>query len=458
MSTSWYLTLEMKRPKHSTQSSVIKDAPNENHLMKVFQKSKRKVILVGPVWPESTSSAAGVRSSDMLEILQRGGYNVSCVSSSKLNHHTEQLIQTRRIHCIHADPNSSTFESILIETVPDIIILDRFIAEELLDLQDLHFLRKAREHLVRKSKVDNLEDLICPNVDVFPVESQVIRELASIHRSDLTLFVSGAEKELLTERFQIDDNLLARCDYFQSKSLSVDTIAGFEERKHIAFIGNFKHAPNYNGMSWFKQSILPAFRKQMLSSIEDVEIHVYGAYADTHRVKKLEDAALGMKVLGFAPNIHETLRQYRLTIAPLRFGAGIKGKIIESWAAGTPCISSCIGAEGMQLRLTVSTSGGSIANDEMSFAKAMREYYNNQQLWNSAQKHGFKISKERYNWDRNAEKFLSLLEHRLEQKRTQDRRESDNWIGRILWSEKYRASEYMSRYLREKKAGKNDSV
>lgn len=472
MTTSWYLPLEMKRPNHTIQSSVIKDAPDENNLMKVFSKSKQKVILAGPVWPESSSSAAGVRSSDMLEILQRGGYDVLCVSSSKLNHHTEELIQTRRINCIHADPNSTTFENILIETVPDIIILDRFIAEEMygwqaqkyasqalrvLDLQDLHFLRKAREHLIRKSQVDNLEKLLCPHIDIQPVESQVLRELASIHRSDLTLFVSDREKELLTERFQISGSALARCDYFQSKKLLKDSVAGYKERKHIAFIGNFKHAPNYDGMSWFKQRILPAFRDQMPSSNDPVEIHVYGAYADTHRVKKLEDAASGMHVLGRATDVLETLQQYRLTIAPLRFGAGIKGKIIESWAAGTPCISTCIGAEGMELAVNgTNLWGGSIVNDELHFAEAMQKYYNNQKLWERAQEHGFTISKERYDWDRNGQSFLGLLGHRLEQKRAQNRRGSDNWIGRILWSEKYRASEYMSRYLRAKKAGRMD--
>lgn len=129
---------------------------------------------------------------------------------------------------MQADANTDAFQNLLLETMPQLVVFDRFIAEEMygwqakkyapealrvLDLQDVHFVRKAREFAVKKQGVGFEDTLDGQRLDIAPVEKIAIRELASIHRSDLTLYVSDFERDLLISRFQVPDSGLERCDF-----------------------------------------------------------------------------------------------------------------------------------------------------------------------------------------------------------------------------------------------------
>lgn len=481
MEAKWYEPLENKarsyQPPRPASSATTTDSsnsvPSQSERVAAFAASKRKVILAGSVWPERTSSAAGVRSSDLIEILQEHGFQVLCVSPSRLNEHTEALARDHNVQCVQADANTDTFQKLLLETSPQLVLFDRFIAEEMygwqakkyapeaarvLDLQDVHFLRKAREFLVKKQNVQFQETLDGRTLDVDAVEKQVIRELASIHRSDLTLYVSDFERDVLTTRFQVDEDALHCCDFFYPSPPTADALPAFAERKDIAFIGSFKHPPNVDAIEWMKTSILPLFRQDHRN--DDAEIHIYGSYAtNTARYSKLDDQKQGFRLMGFAPNVHETLCQYRLTVAPLRFGAGIKGKIADSWLVGTPCVSTSIGAEGMTLPSTAQRQqqdsqelqwAGLIADEPAAFADAMRDLYTNEAKWTAAQKTGMAICEERYDRERNANSLMQRLESVLLHKQALRK---NNWMGKILWSEKFRATEYMSRFIRAKNEG-----
>ncbi|GAB9464353.1 Glycosyl transferase group 1 [Globisporangium polare] len=481
MEAKWYEPLENKARSYqppssspaSTTTPIDSSALNQSDRVAAFAASKRKVILAGSVWPERTSSAAGVRSSDLIAILQEHGFQVLCVSPSRLNEHTELLAREFNVQCVQTDANTDTFQKLLLETSPQLVLFDRFIAEEMygwqakkyapeaarvLDLQDVHFLRKAREFLVKKQNVHFRDTLDGQTLDVDAVEKQVIRELASIHRSDLTLYVSDFEKEVLTTRFQVDEDALHCCDFFYPRPQAVDTLSTFAERKDIAFIGSFKHPPNVDAIEWMKTAILPLFRQDPRN--DDAEIHIYGSYAsNTARYSKLEDQKQGFRLMGFAPDVHETLRQYRLTVAPLRFGAGIKGKIADSWLVGTPCVSTSIGAEGMTLSRSTTAQdtqnrelrwGGLVTDEPAAFADAMHDLYANEGKWKAAQKTGMEICTERYDRERNASSLMQRLESVLLHKQTLRK---DNWMGKILWSEKFRATEYMSRFIRAKNEG-----
>ncbi|KAF1331607.1 Glycosyl transferase group 1, partial [Globisporangium splendens] len=482
MEEKWYQPLENKartyQPQppaagvsHGSSDSVQGDSsglPSQSERVASFAASKKKVILTGSVWPERTSSAAGVRSSDLIEILQAHGFQVLCVSPSRVNEHTEKLAIEHNVQCVQADANTDTFQNLLLETSPQVVIFDRFIAEEMygwqakkyapdavrvLDLQDVHFVRKAREFLVKKQNVLFPETLDGYHLNVDPVEKQVIRELASIHRSDLTLYVSNFERDLLVNRFQIHGDALYCCDFFYPET-DPSTFKGFAERKDIAFIGSFKHPPNVDAIEWMKQSILSEFRQQakMANPSNVPEIHIYGSYGNTARYAKLADPAQGFRLMGFAPDVHDTLHQYRLTVAPLRFGAGIKGKVADSWHVGTPCVSTSIGAEGMEAQASQGSSaasqwGGIIADEPAAFARAMATLYADEPQWRAAQAAGAAICNARYNKRRNASALMQRLEHALVHKQSL---RGDNWMGKILWSEKYRATEYMSRFIRAK--------
>lgn len=463
MDAKWYQPLESRARASSPPSTTTtsKDAASEQpNRMAAFAASKKKVVFAGSVWPERTSSAAGVRSADLISILQSHGFQVLCVSPSRLNDHTEVLRTESNVECVQADPNSDAFQKLLLETAPQVVVFDRFTAEEMygwqaqkyapealrvLDLQDVHFLRKAREHSVKKSH-QSVDDVLEAGsmIDVDPVEKHVIRELAAIHRSDLTLFVSDVERDMLVDRFQIPGDALHRCDFFYPEIVQ-STLPAFHDREHVAFIGSFKHAPNVDAVEWTKSAILPLFRSLPAQGDKQPEVHVYGSYGEANRFTKLDDPAGGFRMMGFAPDVHDTLRRYRLTIAPLRFGAGIKGKIADSWFSGTPCVSTGIGAEGMTLDGL--QWGGAIANTPDRFAADMHSLYYDEQRWTASQSAGVELCRTRYDRDTNAESFLGRLETAL---RLKNERCSRNWTGTILWSERFRATEYMSRYIRAK--------
>jgi uncharacterized ferritin-like protein (DUF455 family) len=459
MEPSWYQPLESKH-RHLTskdlQATTTTSNPTKKAHVKAMMsdyKDKKVAILVGIVWPERTSSAAGVRSSDLIEILQENGWQILCVSPSRLNEHTQRLESEFNVHCFQADANTDLFQKILLQVEPNMVLFDRFIAEEMygwqaqkyapqalrvLDLQDVHFLRKTREYAVKKMYFENIPQILDPFLEIpNKIEQHVIRELTSIHRSDLTLYVSEYEKELLINRFQVAPNVLYGCNFFYpSHPLSSKP---FEDRQHIAFIGSFKHEPNVDAVQWFKKSILPFFP----SNKEPIEFHIYGSYASQKNFK-MEDTSKKLFIKGFTPNVHETLQNYRLSIAPLRFGAGIKGKIADSWYNGTPCVSTSVGSEGM---VYDNKWGGRIADDPQAFVQAMKELYFDKNSWYQAQKDGFQLVSEKYDRETNANHLMQTLNKALN---NLSKTREANWMGRILWSEKYRSSEYMSKYIQAK--------
>ncbi|GMF46877.1 unnamed protein product [Phytophthora fragariaefolia] len=464
MDAEWYQPLESKAVhSYPAQTSSSDNAAGtgkgggrgQSASVAAFAASKKKVVLAGSVWPERTSSAAGVRSADIIGVLQERGFQVMCVAPSRLNDHTARLEKEQAVRCVQADANTDAFQTLLLETMPQIVVFDRFIAEEMygwqakkyapealrvLDLQDVHFVRRAREFAVKKQGAHFEETLDGSRLDIAPVEKIAIRELASIHRSDLTLYVSDFERDLLVSRFQVPASGLERCDFFYP-AIDPSSIKSFDERRDIAFIGSFKHAPNVDAVEWTKSTLLPLFR----SVCGEAEVHIYGSYGQTKRFAKLDDPVQGFRMKGFAPDAHDTLSQYRLSIAPLRFGAGIKGKIADSWFVGTPCISTSIGSEGM-----TSASipwGGAVADDPQKFVAELHRLYNDKQCWNDAKDASVAACSARYDRSRNADSLMNRVERALSEKHAL---REQNWMGRILWSEKFRATEYMSRYIRAK--------
>src|SRR5690606_286540 len=117
----------------------------------------------------------------------------------------------------------------------------------------------------------------------------------------------------------------------------------FEEREGFMFIGNFLHEPNWHTLQVLKTKIWPVLRKK----IPNVMLHIYGAYA-SQKVMQLNNEGENFLVHGRADNAEEVISKHRLLIAPIKFGAGLKGKFIEAMQVGTPSVTTSIGAEAMK--------------------------------------------------------------------------------------------------------------
>ena len=173
------------------------------------------------------------------------------------------------------------------------------------------------------------------------------------------------------------------------------------------------------------------------------ELHVYGAYTP-EKYMKLNDLKNGFIMKGWCEDAIATLSQYRLNLAPLRFGAGIKGKIADSWYAGTPTITTKIGAEGMHDSLPF---GGIVCSTIEEIATNAFLLYQNNSQWEAHQKEGFQIIKNQFDSQKNSKKFLTLLTESFSKIAPL---RANNFTGSLLWYHQFRSTEYFSRWIESK--------
>ncbi len=413
-----------------------------------FKQPLKTALLIGSVWPEPLSSAAGWRTTGLIELFEDLGWKVIFTSSARENSAMEAL-SSRGIPIFSSQLNDSSWDDRLRAIQPELVLMDRFVTEEqfgwrvqslcpnalrILDSQDLHFLRRARQR----------GEALSPHL-----QSDALRELASIYRSDCTLILSSFEMGLLTQDYGVPAELLMHLPFFYSPHRPAARSYG--ERAHFCMIGNFRHPPNYDGVFWFKKELWPGIRKQL----PQAEVHLYGAYPP-REIMDLDEPKSGFRVLGPIPGPREklwpVLSQYRVNLAPLRFGAGIKGKVSDGWLCGTPAASTSIGAEGMT---DGSDWGGLITgrDDAEAFIQNSVRLYQEASLWHQAQSQGYRLLKTLFDRDHHALRFQETLRH-LEENRGLNR--GKNKVGQILWHQSLRSTEYFSRWIEQKNSFPKD--
>ena len=293
----------------------------------------------------------------------------------------------------------------------------------ILDTEDLHFLRKAREKAFNQNQPLNL----------FTDETK--RELASILRCDLSLIISEAEIRLLSETFSVPTEQLYYLPLFYETS-SKRLNPSFQEREHFVILGNFMHAPNSDAVRWLKHSIWPEIKAQL----PNAECHVYGAYIPKN-IQSFHNSKEGFLIKGWAEDKEAILQRAKIVLAPLRFGAGLKGKVMDGMAMGTPVISTGIGAEG--ILGSYPYEGLSEQHDGDLVAKAIH-LYSNEALWSQTQQQGFDILENRFLRtifdtafsDKVNELMENLLAHRKK-----------HFMGQILHHESLQSKKFMSKWI-----------
>ena len=343
--------------------------------------------------------------------------------------------------------NCSSFDEFVRELNPQIVLFDRFMTEEqfgwrvadncpralrILDTEDLHCLRHARHQAFKENRVFS-------NSDLFNEHAK--REIASIYRCDLSLIISEYEMEVLKTTFKVDNALLHYLPFMLGliSEEAQNAWLSFEERQHFVTIGNILHPPNWDAVQYLKSTIWPLIRKQL----PEAEMHIYGAYTqEKHR--QLHSEKDGFLILGRAEDAMEVIGKAKVLLAPLRFGAGLKGKLIEAMQCGTPSVSTSIGAEAMHGNLPWS---GTIADSPEDFAQGAVELYTDEPALEIARKNGVSIINEIYPKEKLGTKFIqriAMLQSNVEKHRQQ------NFIGSMLMHHTMRSTEFMSRWIESK--------
>src|SRR5690606_754950 len=182
-----------------------------------------------------------------------------------------------------------------------------------------------------------------------------------MYRCDLSLIISKREIELLTSHFHFPKHLLLYLPFMidEINETERNKLPKFKDRNAFMFIGNFKHLPNVDSVTYLVNKLFPEIRKQL----KDAELNIYGAYA-SHKIKNLHNPKQGIFVKGWVTDANEVMKNTRICVAPLRFGAGQKGKLLVAMQNGTPSITTTIGAEGMYFN---EPWGGHISTTDAEF-------------------------------------------------------------------------------------------
>ncbi len=406
----------------------------------------KKLLVIGYVWPEPASSAAGSRMMQLLKIFLDKNWKIWYASPAANSLYAEKL-EDLSIQSVKIKANDAGFTDFLKEIKPNVVMFDRFMMEEqfgwrvaencpkavrVLDTEDLHFFRKARYEAFKQNRNLKKSDLH---------SDEARREIASILRCDLSLIISEAEKDLLLKKFGINPALLLYLPFLLPKleQASLEAYPNFNERKNFMFIGNFLHQPNWDAVLYLKQNIWPLIRQQL----PEAELHIYGAYT-RKKVKQLHNTQEGFLVQGRAENAGKTMQNAKVLLAPLRFGAGIKGKFIEAMQNGTPSITTTIGAEGIG---GPHPWNGEIANTDQEVAIAAVRLYTNQKRWEKAQQYGLKIINNRFQKDLFTDAFIEELEN-LQKSLTTHR--ANNFMGSMLMHHSLKSTKYMALWIETK--------
>jgi len=409
--------------------------------------ANQRVLILGFVWPEPNSSAAGGRMVQLISIFKEQGFDVTFASSASDSDYAIDL-ESLGVSKKSIALNCSSFDVFVKELNPSIVLFDRFMMEEqfgwrvaencpdalrLLDTEDLHCLRLARQKAFKENRQFTTDDLL--------VEDVAKREIASILRCDISLMISEFEMELLQSVFKIDADLL----YYLPLLLepiddsTIQNLPSFEDRNNFVFIGNFLHEPNWNAVQYLKETIWPLIRMQMPEAV----LQIYGAYP-SQKVLQLHNPKQGFHIMGRADNAQEVVKNARVVLAPLRFGAGIKGKLVEAMQCGTPSITTTIGTESMSGNLPWN---GFIADDAQVFADKAVELYQDKTIWRKAQENGFEIMEKRYlksAFENDFVKYILETQIHLKQHRL------NNFMGTLLQHHTLTSTKYMSRWIEEK--------
>ncbi len=339
-----------------------------------------------------------------MRIFMRLGYEVTLLPALVLPPAGQYTDELRRlgIVCVSAPEvispegfiagQAARFDIVLLYRAP---LAARFIdlvrqkaprAKVIFDTVDLHFVREEREALLQRSAAGAARARATKQM-----------ELSVIRKADCTIVLSDSERALLKSTVPGADIRLIPI---------VREIPGceapFEGRKDVLFLGGYAHQPNVDAITTFAAETWPAVR----AKLPGARLIVAGSNP-TPEVLRLDDSAAGVEVRGYVPDLHALMREVRLTVAPLRYGAGAKGKVVTSLAHGVPCVATPVAVEGMGLTPGVDVI---VAEDPEAFAAGIAAVHEDPVIWERLSTNGVGFAERTFSVQRVTELIREMLQ------------------------------------------------
>lgn len=405
----------------------------------------KQVLVIGYVWPEPNSSAAGTHMMSLLRLYRQQGWQVEFATPAQPSDHMIDLSKAG-ITSKNISLNCDSFDTYISTLQPNIVMFDRFMMEEqfgwrvdkycpnalkILDTEDLQCLRNARHQAVKSERVLTKADLFS---DIAK------REIAAILRCDISLIISSFEMELLQSQFKLDPSLLHHLPFMLDLKKCPEQTTAYSQRQHFMTIGNFRHAPNWDAVLYL-QKIWPLIRKQL----PQAELHIYGSYPPP-KATALNNPKTGFLIKGWAEDAYQVMEQARVCLAPIRFGAGIKGKLVDAMIMQTPSVTTSVGSEGMHKD---EPWPGCITDDMETFAQAAVDLYAQESLWTQAQSHASGLLTARYDGQKLGQEWMNKLHHTID---NLAEHRLNNFTGAMMKHHSMASTKYMSQWIAAKNA------
>ncbi len=367
--------------------------PGEMPELEKERSIERRALIIDTRTPMTDRDSGSIDLFNYFKLLIKLGFKTSFIAAEHqfyAGRYTKEL-QKIGVECLY-DPYISSVKSHLSKKGPiyDLVILSRAHnahrhiddvrkycpnARIVFNTVDLHYLREQRRAVIEKS-TNILEG------------SKVTKEieLSTMRKADATIVISQTESAIL-------ENEAPEIKIFTIPLLrEIPGRSGkFKSRRDVIFIGGYDHPPNIDAVIYFTKKIWPIIK----SRIPDAFFKIIGSNAP-EEIKNISEA--GVEFIGQVDDLAPYFNQCRLSVAPLRYGAGTKGKIATSLGFGLPCITTPIAAEGMGL---TDRENIIIADNEIDFANAVIDLYCNEYIWQKISDNGLEYAEKKFSLENN---------------------------------------------------------
>ena len=385
-----------------SQEFIAKPPLAKAHPSLCLPKTGLRAFIIDSRWPRADRDAGSIEAIVLVRALKKLGFEVLFAADSEfsLRNTYRDYLEAEGVQCIGSECSISIADFIVSDGKSiDLSILTRvgcggrylellkqFAPQSriIFNTIDLHHVRELREAEGRMDRNGRLKSYLTKE-----------REFYITRQSDATIVVSAVEKSLL------DHEIAGSAVYEMPLSRPLrDRFPGFSERMGVGFIGGFDHTPNLDAVNFLLETIWP----MVIRKIPGMRLSIVGYGLPNKIIQTLPDS---VQYLGQVPDINPWLDSLKLTIAPLRYGAGAKGKVVTSLAAGVPCVGTSIAAEGMQLQDGVHMA---ISNTPEQIANLICEVSENRTIWENLSSGGYLKAKVDFSIEAGERRLENLIQ------------------------------------------------
>ncbi len=372
---------------------------NKHSYNNIISKDKKNILFIDLTLPTYDKDAGSYIAYKYLLILVKLGYNVIFCSYNENHLEPYNTILTNLgIKVIYGPSAFLNFIKINGEYINYTFLSRPLIANEFFNIikkysntkilyigVDLHFLREQRMSEIMNKNLEKKD------------QTMQKKEFSIMRKADISLFYSKEEIKIIDK---IDSNIKTATLPWIQPVMENNILDKYQQRKNIIFLGGFSHAPNIDAVIWFHDEIFPVLKNK----IKNFKVVIVGSNVPKE-IEKLNERQF--KITGFVEEnkLPELFSESKVFIAPLRFGAGFKGKIAKAMSFGVPVVTTSIGAEGIGL---IDGRNACLADDKKVFAKKVVNLYHDKLLWEKISKESVKHVQKEFSTE-NAKKVLKEL-------------------------------------------------